>query len=147
MGCTCSSTFTPKSDQLQIFPCMKNLAFHSFLKWKMTILPILTTALTHWVFKRLGECTFWIWEWKANGSECALGWLRKSLLPCHRPPGGEQRHFRNFSIYELSGALRVKSAPSNLRGERKSKSYIRRNHVKRAGGVHSFRIKCKCSSC
>ena len=41
---------------------MKNLAFHSLLRWMMIILPFLTTSL---VIKRLGECTFWTWEWKA----------------------------------------------------------------------------------
>ena len=56
------------------FPCsltrnitshsMKNLAFHSLLRWKMIILPILTTSLIHLSSKRLGERTFWTWEWK-----------------------------------------------------------------------------------
>ena len=32
----------------------------------MIILPILTTAFTHLLFKRLGECTIWAWEWKGN---------------------------------------------------------------------------------
>ena len=49
------------------FPCsftrnitshsMKDLAFHSWLRWKMIILPILTTSLIHFLLKRLGECT------------------------------------------------------------------------------------------
>ena len=43
---------------------MKNLAFHSLLRWEMIILPILTTSLIHLSLKRLGECTFWTWEWK-----------------------------------------------------------------------------------
>ena len=57
------------------FPCslarnitshsMENLAFHSFLRWKMiSILLILTTSPTHFLFQRLGEHTFWTWEWK-----------------------------------------------------------------------------------
>ena len=37
---------------------MKNLAFHSLLRWNMIVLPILTTSLTHFLFKRLGELTF-----------------------------------------------------------------------------------------
>ena len=37
---------------------MKNLAFHSLLRWKMIILPILTTSLSYtFLFKRFGECT------------------------------------------------------------------------------------------
>ena len=47
---------------------MKNLAFHSLLRWKMVTLPILTTSLT-FLFKGLGERTggtyCWTWEWKA----------------------------------------------------------------------------------
>ena len=43
---------------------MKNLAFHSLLRWKMIILPILITSLIHFSLGRLGECTFWTWEWK-----------------------------------------------------------------------------------
>ena len=56
------------------FPCsltriitsnsMKNLAFHSSLRWKMIIQPILTTSLIPFLFKRLGECTFWTWVWQ-----------------------------------------------------------------------------------
>ena len=45
------------------YPCglMKNLAFHSLLRWKMIILPILTYTF---LFEMLGECTFWAWERK-----------------------------------------------------------------------------------
>ena len=38
---------------------MENLAFHSPLRRKMIILPILTTSPIHFSCKRLGECTFW----------------------------------------------------------------------------------------
>ena len=50
------------------FPCsltrnttshsMENLTFHSLLRWKMIILQILATSLIHFLFERLGECTF-----------------------------------------------------------------------------------------
>ena len=40
-------------------PSTKNLAFHTILRWKMIALPILTTSLIHFLFKRFGECTFW----------------------------------------------------------------------------------------
>ena len=33
---------------------MKNIAFHSVLRWKMIILPILTTSLIHFTFLNLG---------------------------------------------------------------------------------------------
>ena len=38
---------------------MENMAFHSSLRWKTITLPILATTLIHFLFKRLGECTFW----------------------------------------------------------------------------------------
>ena len=40
---------------------VKNLAFHSSLRWKMIALPILTTSPLYVSLKRLGECTFWTW--------------------------------------------------------------------------------------
>ena len=45
---------------------MKDVAFHRLLRWKMIILPILTTSPTYtFLFKRLGEYTLWTWEWKS----------------------------------------------------------------------------------
>ena len=38
--------------------------FIAYSDWKMIILPILTVSLTNFSLKRLGECTFWAWEWK-----------------------------------------------------------------------------------
>ena len=55
-SCSLTSNITQHS--------MKNLAFHSFLRWKMIVLPILTTSCIHLSLRRLGECTFWTWEWK-----------------------------------------------------------------------------------
>ena len=73
------------------FPCsltrnitshsMKNLAFHSLLRWEMIILPILTTSFIHFSLGRLGECTFWTWDWKG----CRT--LLKTTLGWRRPPG------------------------------------------------------------
>ena len=45
---------------------MKNLAFHSLLRWKVIVLPMLTTSCIHFSLGRLGECTFWTWEWKGS---------------------------------------------------------------------------------
>ena len=59
--------FTPKSYKLHIPPAaspeitsrsMKNLAFHSLLRWKMIVLPTPTPSLIHFSLMRLGECTF-----------------------------------------------------------------------------------------
>ena len=56
---------TPKSDRSKnSVHSMKNLAFHSLLRWKMIVVPILTTSCIHFSLRRLGECTFWTWEWK-----------------------------------------------------------------------------------
>ena len=65
----------PKSDAISNSPCslnrnitldhMKNLTFHSLLRWKMIILPILTTPLIHFSLEVLGNVrTFWASEWK-----------------------------------------------------------------------------------
>ena len=57
--------FTPKSDQFQISRAaspeiqephaIKNLAFHSLLRWKMIILPILTTPLIYFSLYKIGR--------------------------------------------------------------------------------------------
>ena len=39
----------------------ENLVFHSLPRWKMIIIQILATSLMHFLFKRLGECTFWMY--------------------------------------------------------------------------------------
>ena len=67
--------FTLSEWSISNFPCslttnitshsMKDLAFHSLLRWKM-----ITTTNSHYLtytflLKWLGECTFWAWEWKA----------------------------------------------------------------------------------
>ena len=69
------------------FPCslsrnitshsMENLAFHSLLRLKMIITPILTTSLIHFSLERLGECAFWTWEWKGYTRTSARGWRRE----------------------------------------------------------------------
>ena len=58
---------------------MKNLTIHSLLRWEMIILPNshYTTYAFH--FKKLGECTFWTWEWKAWLK--ASGWTRQADFP------------------------------------------------------------------
>ena len=65
------------------FPCsltrnitshsMKNLAFHSLLRWKMIILPILTTLGYTVLFIRLGECI----AFRRPGKNC---WISSSRL-------------------------------------------------------------------
>ena len=51
------SNFTYSLTRNMTSHSMKNLAFHSLLRWKMFILPILTTSL-------IRVCTFWSWELK-----------------------------------------------------------------------------------
>ena len=62
--------FTPKSNQFQIFPAVSPEILHhtvwrmwlciAYSDWKMIILPILPHSY------RLGEFTFWTWEWKSQ---------------------------------------------------------------------------------
>ena len=54
--CSLSSNSTSHS--------MKNLAFHSLLGWKIIILPNSHCITYTFLYKRLGECTFWSWEWR-----------------------------------------------------------------------------------
>ena len=42
----------------------KNLAFHSLLKCKTIMLPILTTSLILFLLRWLGAYSFWAWKWK-----------------------------------------------------------------------------------
>ena len=46
---------------------MENLAFHSLFRWKTIITPLLTSSLIRFSLGRLGERTFWTWEWKGQG--------------------------------------------------------------------------------
>ena len=63
---------------------MKNLAFHSLLRWKIIILPILTTSLIHFSLKGLGGCMFWTWEWKGQSTTITisafLSWFSPEVL-------------------------------------------------------------------
>ena len=45
---------------------IKNLGFHHLLRWKMIILPILTTSLIPFSLKGWENVNFWTWEWRAN---------------------------------------------------------------------------------
>ena len=63
--------FTPKSDQVQIClnsnitsHSMKNMAFHSLLRLKDDSCTSSHYLTYTFLFKRLGECTFWAWDWK-----------------------------------------------------------------------------------
>ena len=49
----------PRLASPEISHSMENLAFHSLLRWKMIILPVLPTSLICFLNNRLGECTFW----------------------------------------------------------------------------------------
>ena len=44
----------------------ENMAYYSLLRWKMIIIQILAISLMHFLFKRLGEWTFWAQEWKGS---------------------------------------------------------------------------------
>ena len=69
-----SSPSTPKSDLFQTSPAAapemytshntKDLAFHNLLRWKMIILSNSHYLTYTFLFKRLGEWTFVIQEWK-----------------------------------------------------------------------------------
>ena len=56
---------------------IENLAFHSLLRWNMTVLPILTTSLIHFSRWFVGKCTFWALEWDVQS-----GWRKRGLITC-----------------------------------------------------------------
>ena len=70
------NSFTPcKSDQFKtsslrrtITPhSMKNLAFDRLLRWETIVLTNSLYLVYSFVFKRLGECTFWtFWKWEGS---------------------------------------------------------------------------------
>ena len=62
------------------FSCVKNLAFHSLLRWKMVTLPIFLCINYTFLLKRSVECTFWTWEWKV--SVCAESVSSSFFLSC-----------------------------------------------------------------
>ena len=77
--------FTPKSDQCQISPAAspeislhstKNLAFHSLLRWKMIILPILTTSPIHFSLK--------VWENILFELRSSVDWSLCLFFKLHR---------------------------------------------------------------
>ena len=77
------------------FPCsltrnitshsMKNLAFHSLLRWKMIILPVLTILILHLSLKGWENVLFWTWElWKGQSyreNQVAWSFKRKAERP------------------------------------------------------------------
>ena len=56
-----------------------DLAFDSLLRWK-TIIPILTTSLTHLSLRRVGECAFLPWEWKVKEGGANTAHVRPSVV-------------------------------------------------------------------
>ena len=123
------SVFTPKSAQFQISPAaspdkntshsMENLVVHSLLTWKMNILPILTISLIHFSLGRLGECTFWTREWKAQRR---LIWIvQYRILRPQREPEvdmkdcalchwvAQRANLVDFCFYCIAGTLQRRS--------------------------------------
>ena len=58
---------------------MKNLAFHSLLRWKITTSFSYVTYTFR--FKRLGECTFWTWSKMVNPLSATRRYVQIPLLP------------------------------------------------------------------
>ena len=58
-------------------------------------LPILTTSRIHFSFRRLGECTFWTWEWKGQSLSYA-----PTLSPA-RLLYGDNAEIRFFAVQSL----------------------------------------------
>lgn len=58
----------------------ENLAFDSRLRWKLSILALLTLMFSRGEW--FGESVLWIWEWKANWNISVFGLLCKEVHIC-----------------------------------------------------------------
>ena len=67
---------------------MKKLAFHNSLRWKMIILPILTTSPVHFCFQGLGECNFLNLGVKGLTHLSGLRSMQTCWCTCWRKDGG-----------------------------------------------------------
>ena len=119
--------FTPKSDQFK-FPlqphqkyditlCM-NLAFHSLLRWKMVVLPILTTSLIYFSFKlrRMYSLNLITHARKADSHHspfphCRLKDLVTSLLSCRVSESGQF-----VTVSRVASSHRNRYLPAAMRG-------------------------------
>ena len=76
--------FTPKSDQFQIPPATSPEILHHTV-WRTWLFIAYSDerwlyyqfSLPHFSWGRLGECTFWTWEWKGPRQGCS--WSRSWL--------------------------------------------------------------------
>ena len=98
---------------------MENLALHSFLRWKMIILPILITSLMHFFSKGLENVLFWTsvfwrcridWTYLQSGCASDCPFLRGSKCGSRPPLQSSARHVQlcNASVdpcWQLSCSL------------------------------------------
>ena len=96
----------------------ENLASYSLLRWKMIIIQILAISLMHFLFKRLGEWTFWAQEWKGwpfHSQEWSI-----SNFPCSLTRDIRSHSMRNLAFHKLpftriSAAVLVKISVIRVR--------------------------------
>ena len=110
------------------FPCsltrnmtshsMKNLAFHSLLRWKMVVLPILTTSLIYFSFKlrRMYSLNLITHARKADSHHspfphCRLKDLVTSLLSCRVSESGQF-----VTVSRVASSHRNRYLPAAMRG-------------------------------
>ena len=98
---------------------MENLALHSFLRWKMIILPILITSLIHFSSKGWENVLFWTsvfwrcridWTYLQRGCASHCPFLRGSKCGSRPPLQSSARHVQlcNASVdpcWQLSCSL------------------------------------------
>ena len=106
---------TPKSDCAKIplqphqkyciIQCRENLAFHSLLRWKMIILPILTTSLTLFLFRGWENVLF------------ELGSNRVNMRGMYKADELWYKGARNEPVYSLNEFIRLSFNQALPRGE------------------------------
>ena len=89
------------------------MAFHNLIIWKMITLPIPITSPISVSLERLGECTFWSWEWK--------GWdptfvLLKSTEHNVVPWNPNMKRFAALLVFAvvLAGVLEARRSSSRM---------------------------------
>ena len=84
---------------------MKNLAFHSLLRLKDDSCPSSHDLTYTFLLKRLGECTFWAWDWKGyrHTLQTHAFWLSscvsRSTFAIHEFEPGGRAHTRGFGCF------------------------------------------------
>ena len=99
--------FLPKSDRFQISPAASPEILHhtvwrtwpfiAYWDGRWLCYQFLTTFHSHVSFKRLGECTFWTWEWKGQAHSMSGCTIKRSVSALPRLFNDKSQRLSNNS--------------------------------------------------